>query len=211
MQVESCAAETLVAMATPTRTVARSISSSNETTPVASPLRCFRVTNIKRKRDDLITIVYTTGDESREIPFARGESKEVFFQRREKAARLLFDQNRADVYCTWRQTIVSLCIKHPSWILFKDSLQQKRYSCGSMQLVVTRYTCSQWKDHSTPCRNCQNRGWRVGCLTPTYLYFLLPFHSADSAELDLVTFFDPLTVERDATPWLKRTPTASSR
>lgn len=174
---DAAVALALLQMATPQRTVARVQRNSHDSdvsskTPSTSPERCFKVTHVKRTRDDLVTVVYSTGDESMEIPFARGESPSVFYHRREKAARILFDANRKDVYCTWRKALVSIVVQSSSWLLFKDSPQQKRYAYGSIQLVVTRYTCCQWKDHDSLCRTCQNRAWRLGCQTPTYCTFI---------------------------------------
>ena len=143
---DAAVALALLQMATPQRTVARVQRNSHDSdvsskTPSTSPERCFKVTHVKRTRDDLVTVVYSTGDESMEIPFARGESPSVFYHRREKAARILFDANRKDVYCTWRKALVSIVVQSSSWLLFKDSPQQKwvrvwLYSAGRYSVHV---------------------------------------------------------------------------
>jgi hypothetical protein len=187
------------------------LTSSLNTTPAASPVRCFKLSHVKRTREDLVTLVYSTGHESMEIPFARGEESTVFYERREKAARLLFDVNRNDVYCTWRKDLVNVIVNSQKWVLFKDSLQQKRYMFGSIQLVVTRHTCFQWKDHEQMCRHCQKRTWRVGCLKPLYLYHVMPLrHDTGLAEKDLSTL-EPFSVQQDSTAWSKRVPSRTSR
>ena len=206
----------LMDMATPQRPTVRAMKDSNDGDAAVAathdtPMRCFKLAQVKRTREDLVTLVYSTGRESMEIPFARGEDASVFFQRRAKAARLLFDATRKDVYCTWRKELVSIMIQSPAWVLFKESLQQKRYACGSIQLVITRFTCCQWKEVADPCRNCCNRSWRVGCQKPTYLYHLLPMQrNAAQMEADL-SMFEPLSVQRDASAWMKRVPTIACR
>ena len=213
------AALALVQMSTPTRPVNHKTRNSQDsdvlstnTTPSGSPVHCFKLSHVKRTREDLVTVVYSSGLESMEIPFARGEESTVFYERREKAARLLFDANRKDAYCTWRKELVNINVTNPAWTLFKDSLHQKRYSYGCIQLVVARYTCRQWKEEGSACRHCQNRTWRVGCMTPSYLYYIMPMmqNTLSLVESDL-SMFEPLEVQRDATAWEKRVPTMACR
>lgn len=178
-------------------------------TPVTN--RCFKLAKVKRTHDDLLTVVYSTGSESMEIPFARGEAPDIFYSRREKAARILFDNTRKDVFCSWRQSLVSLVVDDSRWVLFKDSLQQKRYACGSVQLIVSRFTCGQWKECEF-CRNCQHRNWRVGCLSPTYLYHIMPLCTTRLTYVENdMSIFEPLSVTKDASAWSKRMPPLAFR
>tara|TARA_B100001063_G_C16738392_1_gene543335 strand:- start:175 stop:852 length:678 start_codon:yes stop_codon:yes gene_type:complete len=186
---------------------------SQTTSPYTTPSRHFKLAKVKRTHDDLLTVVYSTGGETMEIPFARGEAPDVFYSRREKAARLLFDDTRKDAYCMWRNCVVNIVVEDPRWVLFKNSLQQKRYACGSVQLTVCRYTCAQWKDCDFVCRNCQHRNWRVGCLSPKYLYHIMPLCSSNElAEMEKdMSVFEPLSVDKDATVWSNRVPSLMCR
>ena len=147
------------------------------------------------------------------IPFARGEAPEVFFNRREKAARLLFDESRGEVFCTWRHAVVNMSVKDVRWIMFKDTFYQKRYKYGNIQLVVSRFTCGQWKEGNA-CRNCLNRAWRTGCITPTHLFFVLPL-PVDGINIasceDTLDDFEAVAVERDCKQWLTRVPQLNAR
>ena len=208
----------LVQLATPQRAIARAQRNSHDSdvspnvtlTPHGSPIRHFKLSHVKRPREELLMFTYSTGEESMEIPFTRDEEASAFYDRREKAARILFDTNRKDVYCTWRKTLLNIVIESPHWKLFKKSVHQKRYCHGSIQLVEVRYTCSQWKDHDISCRNCQNRTWRVGCVTPMLLYFVLPMQNTASVMNDLLEndlcAFEPIDVQRDTSAWETRVP-----
>lgn len=182
-----------------------------------SPVRRFQLVDRKRERDDLVTVIYTSGQQTMAIPYARGEPPELFFERRAKAARLLFDSNREDVYCTWRHMLVNMCVKHDKWILFKNTLAQKRYCFEAIQLIVTRYTCGQWNKPSL-CRNCQNRQWRTSCLQPTYLHHLMPLPKASTVATNMYAAcesalhnFEAIDVERDPSDWTTRMPQMVTR
>ena len=51
--------------------------------------------------------------------------------------------NRGDAYCSWRSTMISLLVQDTRWTKFRQSNQQERYNYKAIQLVVTRYTCTQ--------------------------------------------------------------------
>lgn len=188
-------------------------------TPNTTPIRAFKLAGIKRNREqkDMITAIYTCGDDSMAIPLFRGETRDCFFQRRAHAARILFDDSRRDVYVTWQRScsLVNIVVTDPCWIMYRESLQQKRFRCGVIQLVITRYTCTQWKEGES-CRNCSNRKWRTGCLTPTYLYHVMPLpanqrqQSLDACETELLAF-EPIDVQKNPAAWMKRVPCINVR
>lgn len=220
---ELCAVSSLIQLSTDVKSpptafdevkVTPERASTHAVATYTTPTRRFTMVERKRERDDLVTIVYTTGDQTMAIPFARGEKPEVFFARRNKAARLLFDESRHDVYCSWRLAVVNMSVKDPRWIMYKDTLHQKRYKCGAIQLVITRFTCCQWKEGNL-CRNCQNRGWRTACLSPHHMYFVLPNVSLSAVDFQLcdgtLSDFEAIAVERDIRPWTSRMPQLNTR
>ena len=128
----------------------------------------------KRPRENLVLVLYDAGETELAIPFIRGEDPQLFFQRREKITRETLEADiRNDVYCTWRKEMLSVVINDKRWQLIRDSPQQKRYVYGAIQLVVTRYTCIQWRSE-VPCRNCSNPHWRAACQKIKHIYHILP-------------------------------------
>jgi hypothetical protein len=148
--------------------------SSADTTPV----REFKLAGMKRERDDTYTIIYSSGEDIIGVPYTKGDGVATLFERRDEAARRLFDANRdtnrGDAYCSWRSTMISLIIKDTRWTKFKASFAQERYNYKAIQLVITRYTCTQWRDISNLCRNCENRNWRTACIKPKFVMHVLP-------------------------------------
>eukprot|EP00966_Prymnesium_polylepis_P241636 5587914-Prymnesium_polylepis.3 len=69
--------------------------------------------------------------------------------------------------------MLSILISDKRWRLIRDSPQQKRYVYDAIQLVVTRYTCIQWRS-DVPCRNCSNPHWRAACQNIKHIYHVLP-------------------------------------
>ena len=60
----------------------------------------------KRPRDDLVLVLYDTGDREMAVPFIRGEDPQLFFDRRNKMTKATLEADiRNDVYCTWRDEI----------------------------------------------------------------------------------------------------------
>jgi hypothetical protein len=77
-----------------------------------------------------------------------------------------------------------------------------------LQLVTIRSTCSQ-TDRADRCRNCKNKHFRASCLTPRFLNYLLPLPAArDSVQCcdEYISHLEPITLNEDITPWLKRVP-----
>lgn len=191
---------------TPRRVAETATRLSTNDAPFETPVRSFQLVGRKRKNDNLITLVYkstTGGGPFLSVPFARGETAELFFRRRAEAAKKFFD--RADVYCSWNRALVNMRIKDNRWMLFKDTIYQKRYRYKDIQLVMLRFTCGQWKDGSgewkagKACRSCENRNWRASCATPTYLYYLLPIKKTTSPSScdKTLSDFEPVVSEDD--------------
>lgn len=174
-----------------------------------TPVRQFKLAGAKRVRDDLVTLSYTSDGSEIQVPYFKGETLSTLFLRRDEAARRLFDANRCEIYCSWRSTMVSLIVHDSRWIQFRESLQQKRYHHKAVQLVITRYTCTQWRDVKEPCRNCCNRNWRTGCQRPTFIMHVLPLpvyrNRIDLCE-EALAELEPLDVLTDKTAWTTRMP-----
>ena len=189
-------------------------SSTPNSTPTRTPVRCFKLAGVKREREDLVKVIYRSdqGDDFT-VPFLRGESPATFYDRRDEAARDLLDANRGVAYCSWRKQLVSLLVTDARWVLFRESLQQKRYHYKCVQLVITRYTCTQWRDEN-PCRNCQNRNWRTGCLKPNYIFHIMPLPTSRNDEEsceECLSDLEASTVERDTSSWTTRMPQINIR
>lgn len=185
---------------------------SNITPPASAtttPVRQFKLAGAKRVRDDLVTLSYTSEGNEIQVPFFKGETLSTLFLRRDEAARRLFDANRNEIYCSWRSTMISLIVHDSRWVQFRESLQQKRYHHKAIQLVITRYTCTQWRNVKDPCRNCCNRNWRTGCMRPTFIMHVLPLpvyrNRVDLCE-EALADLEPLDSTTDETAWTSRMP-----
>ena len=101
------------------------------------------------------------------------------------------DPERTDALCFWNSALVNIPVRDTRWQRFRESIQQQRFHFKALQLVVTRYTCTQWRsskmlkfddsgvgddnrDNGFSCRNCVNRHYRAGCMCPIHLYHILP-------------------------------------
>ena len=185
------------------------------TTSVITPVKQFRKCGIKCDSQDLgVRICYQSDHgEQIEIPMYPGDSTMSFMARRDQMLKQMFDGNRNEVFCSWRDVLLSLLVKDARWTLYRESLQQKRYLFETIQLVVSRWTCTQWRDGDR-CRNCSNPNWRTGCQTPTYLLYLMPlpaYRNKLSACDASLAKLSPYAVERDTSDWKKRMPHASVR
>ena len=193
---------------------------STQTTPV----REFRLAGLKRGRDDSFTIIYASGPDRIGVPYAKGDSADTLFMRRNAAARRLFNMNRDQVFCSWRSSVVSLISQGYPWILFRDSPAQKRYRYNNtIQLVITRYTCSQWRAAAalggdsdatgsrrptgTLCRSCSNKNWRAACANPIFIKHVMPLPGCPyEACEECLQAFAPTPVQCDTTLWTRRLP-----
>lgn len=179
-----------------------------------TPVREFKLAGLKRERKDFYTIFYDSGPDRIGVPYAKGDSANTLFLRRDAAARQLFDMHRGQAFCSWRSSMISLVVHGPPWILFRESVQQKRYHHKAIQLIITRYTCIQWRDTTSLCRNCKNRNWRTACLQPTFIMHVLPLpayrHQFKVCE-DSLSDLEATTSDADATSWTQRMPQINVR
>ena len=128
----------------------------------STPVKQFRLCGVKREKEGLLRISYKSNDEEYiDVPMHIKDTKTSFVARRDQLLKQMFDDNRSEVYCAWRDTLLSMLVKDARWTLYRESLQQKRYLFKTIQLVVSRFTCTQWRDRDL-CRNCSNRNWRTG-------------------------------------------------
>lgn len=178
----------------------------------------LRLSGVKRKSEDSLVVVYQANDDAKcvlTVPFVRGESESTLIQRRDERARVLFCPKRGKAFCTWRHSMVSILVNDARWVMFRDSLQQKRYQYGSIQMITTRYTCTQWRECQDPCRNCQNRHFRTACLKPTYLFHIMPLPAArgnvDACETCVADMGMIVLEDEDVDQWKSRTPQISVR
>lgn len=180
----------------------------------STPVKQFKLCGVKRDSDSVLRICYKSDHEEHiEVPMHFQDTKLSFMARRDHMLKQLFDGNRSEVYCSWRGTLVLMLVKDVRWTLYKESLQQKRYLFETIQLVVSRFTCTQWRDGDR-CRNCSNRNWRTGCQTPTYLIHLMPLpayrNNPTVCDASLAKL-SPCELEKDVSDWKKRMPQASVR
>ena len=106
-----------------------------------------------------------------------------------------------------------MVVKDDRWMLFKESIYQKRYKYKDIQLVMLRFTCGQWKDGKA-CRTCENRKWNRSCVTPTYLSYLLPLKKTTSSSLcdKTLSEFEPVVEDDvDLDMWSIRMPQVNAR
>ena len=180
------AAHSLITLASPTKTKQKediglttpprnpSIQNMEYESPDHTRHISIKCKGTKRPRENLVLVLYDAGDTELAIPFIRGEDPQLFFERRDKITRETLEAGiRNDVYCTWRKEMLSVLINDKRWQLIRDSPQQKRYVYDAIQLVVTRYTCMQWRS-DVPCRNCSNPHWRAACQKIKHIYHVLP-------------------------------------
>ena len=179
----------------------------------STPVKHFRLCGVKRENEALLRVSYKSDNETIEVPMHVQDTKTTFLARRDRLLKQMFDENRSEVYCSWRDALLSMLVKDARWTLYRESLQQKRYLFKTIQLVVGRFTCTQWRDGDL-CRNCSNRNWRAGCQKPTYLLHLMPLpayrNNVAACEAALAEL-SPCVVEKDSSDWKKRMPQASVR
>ena len=178
-----------------------------------TPVKQFKLCGVKREHEGLLRVFYESDHERIEVPMHVQDTKTSFLARRDQLLKQMFDDNRSEVYCSWRDTLLSMLVKDARWTLYRESLQQKRYLFKTIQLVVSRFTCTQWRDGDL-CRNCSNRNWRTGCQRPTYLLHSMPLpaHRNNVAACEAaLAELSPCVVEKDSSDWKKRMPQASVR
>lgn len=184
--------------------------SSTNTTPV----RQFQLAGMKRERDNTYTLLYCSGTEQISVPYKKGDGGDKLIERQDEAARRLFYAKRGDAYCSWRSTMISLILQDARWTKFRHSSQQERYHFKAIQLVITRYTCTQWRNVKNPCRMCENRNWRSACIRPTFLMHVMPLpvyrQERELCEQCLCEL-EPVDIETDKNDWVQRMPQINVR
>lgn len=169
------------------------------------------------KRDyDCFKLLYKDEAEKTKlvVPLHPGDTYDDLQKRRIKSARIMVEQKlRTVAYCSWSGKLISINMFKADWRQTRDTNYQKRFVFGKLQLVIIRSTCSQ-TDGVDQCRNCMNKHFRASCLTPLFLNYLLPLPAArDSVEScdNCISLLEPITLDDDATPWLKRIPAIVAR
>ena len=188
--------------------------SSQQSSANTTPVREFKLAGMKRERDQTYTIFYSTGTEQIGVPYSPGEGADKLFERRDEAARRLFSINRGDAFCSWRSTVISLILKDARWTKFRHSNQQERYNYKAIQLVITRYTCTQWRNVKDPCRNCENRNWRTACQRPTFLMHIMPlpvYRQEKELCEQCLSELEPIDTDLDKKDWVQRMPQINVR
>tara|TARA_B100000513_G_C11887784_1_gene181338 strand:- start:658 stop:1317 length:660 start_codon:yes stop_codon:yes gene_type:complete len=212
---EQDAIESLVALGnsvstTPASTPVRCTANAQRTVEIGTPEKSFKAAGYKRVREGLIHVLYESEEgDVMAVPLAKGENSEVFNARRQKTAVMMFDPTRKTAYCQFKNQAVNMAVQDSRWVLFRESMQQKRYHyMNVIQLVVTRSTCAQRED-STCCRNCQNPHFRAGCMTPNSTFYVMPLPMWRNA-IDLcnkmLEAFDPVAIDVDTTAWTTKMP-----
>lgn len=174
-----------------------------------SPNRQFVMTGVKRTRDpNLLSVLYASGNDTMAIPLLKEEPDDCFLARRARAAKMLCDSSRSEVFCTWRQEMISMRTSHPRWVKLRETFRETRYLYKTVQLVVVRITCE--KRTVTSCQNCQVPSRRMCCLTPTLYYYVMQspaYLRASEASCEAaINDFDPVEVKKDCTDWIMRAP-----
>jgi hypothetical protein len=166
----------------------------------------FKLIGVKRATPDSITVAYTNefGDNV-SVPLHRGESPSLFLKRRKEAAHaLLCSKRRVCAFCTWTNTLISIVVD-TNWEVVASSSKQVRYAYRSIQLVRTKYTCNQV--HKSQCGHCQQPTWRSSCLTPQYIFHLMPqlYNSSAECHADLSNL-KPRSINRTDSFWRSHVP-----
>ena len=132
------------------------------------------------------------------MPLFKDDSDDIFHARRRIAADLLFDNTRADVFCSWRKALINMRTVDDRWVQVRDTFREQRFMYKNLQLVVLRFTCS--KGHKAACSNCATPSRRLSCLSPSVYSFILPLPGSDgfthkTADA-VVDDFDPINVKK---------------
>ena len=98
---------------------------TNET--FSTPVTQFRLCGVKRENESVLRITYVSRDQERiAVPMLVKDTKMSFLARRDQMLKQMFDDNRSEVYCSWRDALLSVLVKDTRLILYRDSLQQKK-------------------------------------------------------------------------------------
>tara|TARA_B110001450_G_scaffold11688_1_gene11347 strand:+ start:707 stop:1387 length:681 start_codon:yes stop_codon:yes gene_type:complete len=164
----------------------------------------FVMTGVKRTLDpNMLSVIYSNGKRTMAVPLFKDDSDDIFHARRRIAADMLFDKTRADVFCSWRKTLINMRTVDDRWVKFRDTFREQRFMYKNLQLVVLRFTCS--KGHQTACSNCATPSRRLSCLTPSVYSFLLPLPGSDGfthkTADTVVDDFDPISVKQPTDEW----------
>lgn len=175
--------------------------------------RQFVLTGVKRTRDpDMLSVVYSCGQSSMAVPLMKNDSTDTFYARRRVAADMLFDESRADVFCSWRDTLVNILVDDGRWVKFRETFREQRFAYKNLQLVVLRYTCA--KGETDYCVNCATPSRRLSCMMPTRYYYVMPLPSVDCSDKNAdatLDDFDPVDVRKDTESWRLRIPSLHVR
>ena len=211
---EQDAVESLVALghsvSTPVSTPVRCTTSAQRTLDIGTPEKSFKAAGYKRVREGLIHVLYESEEgDVMAVPLAKGENSDVFNARRQRTADMMFDPTRKTAYCQFKNKAVNMTVQDPRWVLFWESMQQKRFHyMNVIQLVVTRSTCAQ-QDTTAFCRNCQNPHFRAGCMTPNSTFYVMPlpmWRNASDLCNKMLEAFDPVAIDADTTAWTVKMP-----
>lgn len=174
----------------------------------------FVMTGVKRTRDpNMLSVIYSSGKGTMAVPLFKDDSDYIFHARRRIAADMLFDDTRADVYCTWHKSLINMRTVDERWVKVRDTFREQRFIYKNLQLVVLRFTCS--KGHKTACDNCASPSKRLSCMTPSVYSFLLPLPGTDGFEHKtadaVIDDFDPISVKKPTDEWEMRIPAVHVR
>lgn len=178
-------------------------------TPERSPQRKFVITGVKRTRDpNMFSVIYTSEGATMAVPLMTNDPRDLFFARRRLIAKVLFDNSRADVFCSWRKTLLNMKVSDMRWIKFRDTFREQRFMYKNLQLVILRLTCT--KGEPSACTNCATPSRRMRCLTPKLYHFVMPLPNCDrfseSAAEAAMDDFEPIKVEKDTGQFSMRIP-----
>eukprot|EP00966_Prymnesium_polylepis_P335899 7391232-Prymnesium_polylepis.2 len=156
----------------------------------------------------MLSVIYSSGKGTMAVPLFKDDSDDIFHARRRIAADLLFDNTRADVFCSWRKALINMRTVDDRWVQVRDTFREQRFMYKNLQLVVLRFTCS--KGQKAACSNCATPSRRLSCLSPSVYSFILPLPGSDgfthkTADA-VVDDFDPINVKKSTDEWEMRIP-----
>jgi hypothetical protein len=178
-------------------------------TPEASPQRQFVLTGVKRTRDpNMLSVIYTSDGTTMTVPLMKDDSNNNFYARRRLAAGMLFDNSRADVFCSWNKTLLHMKVSDARWVKFRDTFREQRFMYKNLQLVILRLTCA--KGEAVACTNCATPSRRMSCLTPALYHFVMPLPNclrfSESVAETALDDFEPINVKKNTEQYSMRIP-----
>ena len=164
--------------------------------------KTYKMTGLKRVREDVISLTYANDDSQFSVSVPRGMTVSHFLLHREKAAMTHLETvKRLKVYVTWKDAVISIDVDLSQWHTQRLSAVQRRYSCGLLQLVMCRLTCTQRKSVHK-CRACDRQS-RTSCTESIWLNYLMPVQQTQniSALDDVLASMSPVVVNEDCRQW----------